>query len=185
MNYISLDLELNNDPNGSTPDPKIIQVGISIGSLADGIKLTKSWFIDPGEALYPFITVLTGITQYEVDEQSVSLKTVADEISQLIKEYKCFVNPVTWGCGDAAKLIKEFKLHGVYFPHFGRRELDVKQIHVFQMLSLDLSPNSSLSSCVKRHKMTFAGTPHRADCDAENTLRLFFKFMNDYKNLKK
>lgn len=185
MNYISLDLELNNDPNGSTPDPKIIQVGISIGSLDNGIILTKSWFLDPSEPLYPFITVLTGITQSEIDEHSVSLKTVADQLSQLIYEYNCFVNPVTWGCGDAAKLIKEFKQNGVKFPHFGHRELDVKQIHVFQMLSLNLSPKSSLSSCVKKHKMTFNGTAHRADCDAENTLRLFFKFMNDYKNLKK
>ena len=62
MNYISLDLELNNNPDGSTPNPKIIQVGISVGNLNDGIILTQNWLIDPFEDIYPFITSLTGIT---------------------------------------------------------------------------------------------------------------------------
>lgn len=57
MNYISLDLELNNDPDGSTPIPKIIQVGISVGNLVDGVLLTHDWLIDPDESIYPFITV--------------------------------------------------------------------------------------------------------------------------------
>jgi len=30
--YLALDLELNNADDGSTPNPKIIQVGVAIGS---------------------------------------------------------------------------------------------------------------------------------------------------------
>ncbi len=46
MNYLSLDLELNNSREGKV-DPKIIQVGISVGNYEKGILLTKSWFLDP------------------------------------------------------------------------------------------------------------------------------------------
>jgi DNA polymerase III epsilon subunit-like protein len=59
QNYFSLDLELNNLNNGTTP--KIIQVGVSIGSpvRSDDIK-TFSWYLDPEEDISPFITKLTG-----------------------------------------------------------------------------------------------------------------------------
>ena len=183
MNYLSLDLELNNSRDGLV-NPKIIQVGISVGSFDKGIILTKSWFIDPGEPIYEFITELTGITNFEIAQKSVSMNTVAEELSDIIKKYECFVNPITWGAGDAVKLINDFKNNNIYFPHFGRRELDVKQIYVFQMIVQNKSIKSGLSSAMGRYKLQFKGKPHRADVDAENTLILFFELIKRQKSLE-
>ena len=183
MNYLSLDLELNNSRDGLV-NPNIIQVGISVGSFDKGIILTKSWFIDPGEPIYEFITELTGITNFEIAQKSVSMNTVAEELSDIIKKYECFVNPITWGAGDAVKLINDFKNNNIYFPHFGRRELDVKQIYVFQMIVQNKSIKSGLSSAMGRYKLQFKGKPHRADVDAENTLILFFELIKRQKGLE-
>jgi len=183
MNYLALDLEMNNSRDGLI-DPKIIQVGISVGSYDKGIVMTKSWFLDPGEPIYEFITELTGITNFEIAQKSVSIQTLAEELSEIIKKFECFVNPITWGVGDAVKLINEFKNNNVYFPHFGRRELDVKQIYVFQMIAQNRSIKSGLSSAMGRFKLQFKGKPHRADVDAENTLILFFELIKRQKKLE-
>lgn len=183
MNYLSLDLELNNSREGLV-DPKIIQVGISVGNYDLGILMTKSWFLDPEESIYEYITELTGISNFEIAQYSVSMETMSRELSEIIKKYECFVNPVTWGAGDAVKLITDLKSKNIYFPHFGRRELDVKQIYTYLMISQDRSVKSGLSSALGRFKLQFKGKPHRADADAENTLILFFKLIERQKKLE-
>lgn len=184
MNYISLDLELNNSSDNSTPNPKIIQVGISVGNLNAGIILTKEWLIDPGENIYPFITDLTGIKNSDIKEKSVSLEVVASELSSIINNYQCFVNPVTWGAGDVTCLIKEFKESNIHFPYFGRRELDVKQLFTFLMQAQNKSFKGGLSSAMNRFKLSFIGKPHRADIDAKNTLLFYFKILERQKQLE-
>jgi inhibitor of KinA sporulation pathway (predicted exonuclease) len=183
MNYLSLDLELNNSREGLI-DPKIIQVGISVGNYESGVILTKSWFLDPGEPIYEYITELTGISDFMIAQNSTSLETMSKELSDIIKKYECFVNPVTWGAGDAVKLIADLKKNNIYFPHFGRRELDVKQIYTYLMICQGRSVKSGLSSALGRFKLQFKGTPHRADVDAENTLILFFKLIERQKKLE-
>jgi len=184
MNYISLDLELNNSSDNSTPNPKIIQVGISVGNLNAGIILTKEWLIDPGEYIYPFITDLTGIKNSDIKEKSVSLDVVASELSTIINKYQCFVNPVTWGAGDITCLIKEFKESNIHFPYFGRRELDVKQLYIFLMQAQNKSFKGGLSSAMGRFKLSFIGEPHRADNDAKNTLLFYFKLLERQKQIE-
>jgi len=183
MNYLSLDLELNNSVDG-LPDPKIIQVGISVGNYDSGIILTKSWYLNPEEPIYEYITGLTGISDFMIAQNSVSLELMSQELSEIIKKYNCFVNPVTWGAGDAVKLLSELKSNNIYFPHFGRRELDVKQIYTYLMICQGRSVKSGLSSALGRFKLQFKGTPHRADADAENTLVLFFKLIERQQKLE-
>ena len=184
MNYISLDLELNNDPDDSPTIPRIIQVGISVGNLTDGVFLTRDWLIDPGESIYPFITALTGITNSDIQDNSVPLEKVANELSAIITKYQCFVNPVTWGSGDVTCLIKEFKDCGIRFPHFGRRELDVKQLYVFLMQSKDKSSKGGLASAMGKFHLPFVGKAHRADVDAKNTLLFYFELLKRQKKLE-
>jgi inhibitor of KinA sporulation pathway (predicted exonuclease) len=176
QNFISIDLELNNKNDGTTP--KIIQVGVSIGSPVrpDDIK-TFSWYLDPEEEITPFITKLTGIDNQLIKEKSVDHKTVAEELGALININKCFVNPVTWGQGDADELKAEFRERNINFPFFGRRILDVKTLYVFNQMVQGKSPSGGLRKSMISYGLTFEGQSHRAEIDALNTLRFFFYFL--------
>lgn len=187
-NYFALDLELNNKDDGNVP--KIIQVGVAVGSNLDNIK-TYSWYLNPEEPITPFITQLTGITDEIIKTQSVSHNTVAQELGDLIKVNNCFPNPVTWGQGDATELKDEFNQRNIDFPFFGRRIIDVKTFYVFNQIVNGKSPSGGLRKSMISYGLDFIGESHRADVDAMNTLRFFFYFLErqkvfeNYKNLMK
>jgi len=180
-NFFSLDLELNSKQDGTTP--RIIQVGVSIGSplRPDEFK-TFSWYLDPQEPIASFITQLTGITDELIKEQAVTHQVVAQELGALIREYNCFTNPVVWGGGgdgnDATELKDEFKERNIDFPFFGRRVIDVKTLYVFNQIARGKSPAGGLRKSMSAYGLKFTGTAHRAEVDAENTLRFFFYFLN-------
>lgn len=185
--YLALDLELNNAKDGSTPNPKIIQVGIACGSYLDyaaNTILTQKWYIDPTEPIYPEITTLTGISDADIKQYSVSHETVAAELGKIIVENDCFVNPVTWGGGDSQELLAEFKERNVVFPHFGRRWIDTKTWFIYNRLSVGAAPVGGLSKCMPKYGLQFKGTAHRADVDAFNTLRLFFAMLERQNKLE-
>ena len=190
QNYLSIDLELNSKQDGTTP--RIIQVGVSVGSpvMPDDIK-TFSWYLDPQEPITPFIQQLTGITDEIIKEKSVPHETVAQELGNIITENKCFVNPIVCGGGaenDATELKDEFRERGINFPFFGRRVLDVKTLYVFNQMVQGKTPSGGLLKSMISYGVNFIGTSHRAEIDAENTLRFFFYFLNkqrkfeEYKN---
>lgn len=181
VNYLGLDLELNNKKDGTTP--RIIQVGIAIGNPLRPKEIqTFSWYLDPEEEITPFITKLTGIDNQLIKEKAVPHKTVAEELGALIKVNKCFVNPVCWGgsgfSSDASELKDEFNQRNIDFPFFGRRIFDVKTIYVFQQMVRGRSTSGGLRNAMNSYRLKFEGTPHRADIDAKNTLRFFFHFLN-------
>ena len=180
QNYLSIDLELNSKQDGTTP--RIIQVGVSVGSpvMPDDIK-TFSWYLDPQEPITPFIQQLTGITDEIIKEKSVDHQIVAQELGNIITENECFVNPIVWGGGeknDATELKDEFRERGINFPFFGRRVIDVKTLYVFNQMVQGKTPSGGLRKSMISYGVTFEGTSHRAEIDAENTLRFFFYFLN-------
>ena len=180
QNYLSLDLELNNAEDDSTSNPKIIQVGVSVGSYEDylnGELYKEKWYIDPQEPIFPFITELTGITDDDIARNAVPHEHVAKELSALIKAKDCFVNPITWGGGDSVELKKEFRARDIDFRCFGRRWIDVKTWYTFLRFAKGQPAKAGLKSAMHEFKLKFDGVPHRADDDALNTLRLFFKFL--------
>jgi inhibitor of KinA sporulation pathway (predicted exonuclease) len=180
QNFISIDLELNNKQDGTTP--KIIQVGVSIGSPVrpDDIK-TFSWYLDPEEEITPFITKLTGIDNQLIKEKAVPHQIVAEELGALININKCFVNPIVWGGGgegnDATELKDEFRERNIDFPFFGRRVIDVKTLYVFNQMVQGKSPSGGLRKSMISYGVNFMGKSHRAEIDALNTLRFFFYFL--------
>jgi inhibitor of KinA sporulation pathway (predicted exonuclease) len=177
QNYLALDLELNNKNDGSRP--KIIEVGIAIGSPVRSEEeiLTHNWYLDPQEPIHPDILQLTGISDQIIAEKAVSHETLAQELGTLIDKYNCFVNPVTWGQGDAQELRQEIREKGIDFPYFGRRIFDVKTLHCFERFVEGKCPAGGLRRSMASHKFPFVGTPHRAKDDAHNTLRFFFHFL--------
>jgi inhibitor of KinA sporulation pathway (predicted exonuclease) len=187
INYFSLDLELNNLNNGIVP--KIIQVGIAIGSplRPDDIK-TFSWYLDPEEKITDFIKNLTGITDEIIKEKAVSHETVAKELGELLSVNECFVNPVVWGGGgdgnDASELKDEFRERNIHFPFFGRRVIDVKGIYVFLEQVNGRSPSGGLRKSLSRYGLKFQGTPHNAEYDALNTLRFYFDLIQRQRKLE-
>ena len=185
-NFLAIDLELNNNEENNLTERKIIQVGVAIGNVhqKQSEYYLAKWSIDPHEPIYPFITNLTGITDEDILTLAVSHQQMANEISDLIDEYSCYVNPVTWGGGDVEELKKEFSDRHVEFKKFGRREIDVKTLNTFLMLAQNKSTTSSLKSAMGRFKMQFQGTPHRADVDASNTLALFFGLLRRQSKLE-
>jgi inhibitor of KinA sporulation pathway (predicted exonuclease) len=185
-NFLAIDLELNNNEENNLPERKIIQVGIAIGNInqKQSDYFTCKWYINPHEPIYPYITNLTGITDDDVLSQSVSHNQVALELTDLMDQYDCYVNPVTWGGGDCDELKKEFKDRHIDFKKFGRREIDVKTLNTFLMLAQDKNTTSSLKSAMGKFKMNFVGAPHRADVDASNTLALFFGLLRRQSKLE-
>ena len=180
QSYFSLDLELNNAQDNTTISPKIIQVGIAIGSYLNykNNSIAKyKWYLDPQEPIFEFITKLTGISNEDILKNAVPHEQVAKEIGELIEAHQCFINPISWGGGDSTELKLEFKNRGVDFPHFGRRWIDVKTWYTLHMLAIGKKPSGGLSSALASFKLHFDGIPHRADDDAFNTLRLFFEMM--------
>ena len=176
--YLALDLELNNAPDGLTPNPSIIQVGVAIGSARQlpSDWIVKKWFVKVNEPIYTFITELTGITTEDV-QNGLQHYDIANELNKLIKDNNTFVNPVTWGGGDSTELKADFERWGVEVKNFGRRWIDGKTWYVLHMITKGKKPAGGLSSALGEYKMHFEGTPHRADVDAYNTLRLFFQIL--------
>jgi len=178
--FLSLDLELNNAQDHSTPNPKIIQVGIAIGSQAQSEEewVIRKWYIDPEEPIYPFITDLTGITDQDIAAHAISHQHLAQELGSLVDKHQCFMNPITWGGGDSTELKQEFRDRTIQFPHFGRRWVDVKTFYTFAQLARRRNPAGGLRSAMGQFGLPFRGQAHRADVDATNTLRFFFHLLD-------
>lgn len=178
-NYVAIDLEMNQ------PSGRIIQVGVAIGHRGQRAEdfLVRSWLIHPGEPLDPFITQLTGITEEMLLAQAVPLAQMAAELGVLLNAYAPFVNPVTWGGGDSVELLATLKAAGIEFPYFGRRWIDVKTWHVMRELARGNMPAGGLGKSMAKYGLKFEGAAHRADVDAVNTLRLFFRMLDWHSNV--
>ena len=178
-NYLSIDLELNTD---GTQTYEICEIGVALGNI-DEIFLTDSRVIKIKQPLFERTTEITKITQEEIDS-GISLNEAAQWLSEIIVTHKPFVNPVQWGVGDSFELLAEFKQNNIHFPYFGRRIIDVKHFFLFIEAAYGRSLSGGLRSAMSKHKLKFFGTPHRAENDAHNTLRLFFHLLKRQRSLE-
>lgn len=168
------DLEMNK------PSNKIIQIGGVIGDLnKNKILTTFNYYINPEEALSPFIMELTGISQAQVDT-GFELGSIKGQLDALITEYHACKSPIVWGNGD----LRTLKAQGGtgYFQGI-HREIDIKTIHQLTCLSKGKSMRGGLQKSMEFYGLKFEGTPHNALDDAINTFRIGCHLFNKLKAL--
>lgn len=178
--FVSLDLEFNQ------PSGRLIQVGVTIASNnePEAQWTTREWLLDPKEPISPQIQELTGITDDDIREGAVAWSTMARELHELLEDRAPFINPVTWGGGDAERLLDGMRENGITFHHFGRRWLDVKTMCALRTLAEGKSPAGGLRSVMASYGLQFVGKQHRAGADAFNTMRLFREVLERQKRLR-
>ena len=183
MNYLSLDLEM------AQPSGKIIQIGACIGNIITGeILEQKSWFVSINEDLSPFITTLTGITDYDLQTWGWTLVEASQELFCMAKQYDCMVNPITWGGGDSKELKDQLQIEydktiigKVFDWPFGRRWVDVKTVFQFRQLARGEKIQAGLAKALTKCGMSFKGRKHNALDDATNTFLLAHHLLKEMK----
>lgn len=176
--FMSFDLELNQ------PSGKIISIGYIIANLKTGeILLEKDVFVKIDEAISEFITKLTDITD-ETCQNGVSLTEAYEILEKDHLEYKCWWNPIVWGCGDSRCLkmqLGEYLKGKKYI--FGDRELDTKTIVQTISLAKGLKFRGGLAKSMIKFGLKFEGTKHHSMDDAKNTFLLYKKLCDLLNNV--
>lgn len=176
-NFVSLDMEYN-QPTGT-----IISIGLTVFNINTGEVLEKfHQHIKVKEQISEFITKLTGIKQEDCDN-GVSLEDCYKEIVELCKKHGTFRNPVTWGGGDSIDLRKALNLNDESFV-WGCRWIDAKTLFVSWCLSNNLKTQSGLSKSLIRLGLNFVGRKHNALDDSYNTMIIYRKLLEKFKEVK-
>lgn len=176
---VGLDLEM------SQPSQRIIEIGVAVGSIVQRkILASKSFFVNPHEPLSDFIKNLTHITQENVD----AAPNLGDAYNSMV-EFLLPFNPhrmvIQWGQGDERTLKEQLSHCGQHFEWmFGRTAMNVKNIVQAHQIALGRHAQGGLAKSLLKYGLRFEGTKHRADSDAVNTLRLFFKMLDILKTIE-
>jgi len=170
----ALDLELEQ------PSNKIIQIG-ACKFDDSGIIDTFCAYVKQDEPLSEYIHKLTGIT----DEDLNGGTTLEEAFLALVNFTSDCDNKqaVVWGEGDM-RCLREQLPPLITWP-YGRRICDVKAIHQFIGPELGLNGSGGLSKTMNKYGLSFCGRKHNATADAVNTSRLYNKFKELIKDLRK
>jgi inhibitor of KinA sporulation pathway (predicted exonuclease) len=172
------------------PSCALIQIGACIGDLHTGeIVESFSRFIKTGVPLSQFISKLTGITDYQIETEGVSLVAAYNDLLAFRARYPdIFPASVTWGAGDMWQIKKQVtdEQHKVLsdlqivWP-FGNSEMDTKKFYQAYRIANGLSYRSGLGKSMGRLGLQFRGRAHNAQIDAENTWRTFHHLIGKMK----
>jgi inhibitor of KinA sporulation pathway (predicted exonuclease) len=169
---LALDLEMN-QPSGA-----IIQVGAVLGDVTTGLIVDRlRAHVNAGEVLAPHIVKLTGIRQADVDAAG-DLDAVFLEMLDWMQphEHRRFMNPLTWGGGDAEQLRSQLGSPPSSWP-FGRRWIDAKTLFVSMRIARGQTPQGGLSRAMREFGLAFQGRKHDACDDAFNTFRIYMAML--------
>ncbi|NDD84129.1 hypothetical protein EBZ38_07625 [bacterium] len=173
MNLISLDLEMNQ------PSNTIIQVGVVVGNISNGVVYEKHCFYtDTKEQISQYITTLTKVTNDDLKTHGQSLTSIYSEIKRLHEYYLCFRNPLTWGGGDSILLRKQLNETGEHIDWtLGDRWIDAKTVYQSYCFANDMKPQSGLAKSMTKLGLKFQGAKHNAMDDAYNTFSIYYTLL--------
>ena len=190
---VALDLELNVD--GINPCEDIIQIGYSIFETTTGERLYVGGgdYVQINKPLYPYITTLTGITQWDVDNRGVSFQQAYDNLVAKCVEYNVFRQLVTWG-NDREELLEQFNN---YYPTgkwmFGRSSCNTKPMFQAMQIQRGVGKSGGLKKSLNKLGVlwivfkdvvtptcTRQRSAHDARCDADNTVSMYLKLMSNF-----
>lgn len=169
---VSLDLEFNQ------PSNRIIQIGAVVGCLLSQKILSRfSTFVNPDEALNPFISELCGIAP-EVLTLAGNLAEAYAGMQDWLAPFNAErqLNPLTWGGGDSQLLKNQLGLQDRWA--FGRRWLDVKTVYCAIQLSHGKQGVGGLKPSMRQVGLPFVGRSHDALADAHNTFRMYCRLQD-------
>lgn len=171
MRLISLDLELEQPCN------TIIQIGYVIGELETGeILRRRCLHVKIDAPVSDYIQNLTGISDAENKLLGMTLPEAYDQVTADVKELKPFINPLTWGGGDAELVRTQMGLDGERFI-FGRRWIDVKTVFIANRMRTGAPFFGGLGKSMARMGLKFEGRKHNALADAENTFIMYRRLL--------
>lgn len=175
------------------PSNDIIQVGWCVwDTVAQQSLVSKSYYVLTPDPIDPFITELTGITDKDIADKSISLWNAISIMLADHKAYNCWINPVVWGHGDVKAIDAQLERQGAsgdparkaLKKAFGRRIIDVKTFAVMDSVANGRKIAGGLESYLTRYGLQFDGRAHDAGADAFNTARIFQYFLNKTKDNK-
>jgi inhibitor of KinA sporulation pathway (predicted exonuclease) len=182
----ALDLELEqNFNNPQTPDShldeaKIIQIGATfVNIFTKEVVEDKKWYINIGVPVSQFIKSLTNISQSEIDS-GTDIKTAYEELLYLIKKYKCFYQPITWGSGDLRALMEEVQKTDAKWV-LGQSEMNTKALFQAYSQYKGIKSSGGLAKSMAKCGLKFQGRAHDALIDSKNTMDFFLHLMEPFK----
>lgn len=181
--YTSLDLEMNADGEHTFD---IIQIGAVIGNVhTKEIYENLSLYIDIKQSLHPFITDLTGITDYTLQTQGTTLLEAYNTLKAAHIKHGAHHMVIQWGRGDERLLKEQLLTKGLKDSDwcFGRTYWNVKTICQAIQLSKGQSLQGGLKKNCARFGVKFEGPAHNALPDAKNTFQLFATLLPKLKNI--
>lgn len=177
MNYIVYDLEatcwMGRPPKGHN---EVIEIGaVKLNQLGEVLGVFSK-FVKPSvnPKLSGFCKRLTSISQENVD-RAKHFPRVIEEFKDWIDIYEDY-SLCSWGKYDKTFFMNDCNLHNL--------ETDWLENHInlkgqyAQMIGDE--KHNGLKNTLKREGFEFTGIPHRAISDAENTAKIFIKYIDEW-----
>ncbi len=180
MNFIVYDLEatcwMGRPPGGVN---EVIEIGAVKVNRYGEITGKFNKFIKPyvNPYLSHFCTKLTSITQDNVDQ--------AELFPRVISEFKEWINIwdedyylCAWGDADVKMLRSNCDIHKLEDEWLEYNINIKKQYHSL----INAAKKTGLKATIKREGFEFTGVHHRAISDAENTAKIFIKYIDMWRH---
>jgi len=176
VNFIVYDLEatcwMGRPPGGVN---EVIEIGAVKVNRYGEIVDRFSKFIKPhvNPYLSHFCTKLTSITQENVDQ--------AEKFDKVVEQFQDWINIwdeeyllCAWGDADVKLPRGDCKLHKLDDEWLVHNLNIKKQYHSL----INAAKKTGLKATIKREGFEFTGIQHRAISDAENTAKIFIKYVD-------